>query len=78
MLLHLSQPMFVVQKLSLKSTVGNIETESATSAFLFSSFPSFHSLYFFLSLFCWCDFRASETPPKTPFGQMVASFSSYA
>ena len=69
--------MLVVQNLSLKSTVVNIETERAMSAFLFSSFP-FFTLYFFLFLFCWCDFRASETPPKTPFGQMVAISSSYA
>ena len=61
----------------LKSTVAaNIETESDASVFfLFSSFPSFHSLYFLLFLFCWCDFLASETPAKTPFGQMVAIFS---
>ena len=63
----------------LKSTVVIIENENATSAFfVFSFFPFFHSLYFPLFLFCWCDFRASQTPEKTPFGQMVAIFSSYA
>lgn len=73
------QPMFVVQKLSLKSTVVNIETENATSA-LFSSPPS---LFFTLSIslsfsFASAIFGLLRPQKKTPFGQMVAIFSSYA